>query len=90
MIAEDIIKEMGAPEDYSNRICSCFLNYKAMCCSREIVSQRAIYLALVQNKDGNLGALEEVSISFKSSEVSIDSSSKSSKSIRNHKNSVAI
>ena len=47
MIAEDIIKEMGAPDDYSNRMCTCFFNQKAMCCSREIVSQRAIYLALV-------------------------------------------
>ena len=47
MIAEDIIKEMGAPDDYSNRMCTCFFNQKAMCCSRDIVSQRAIYLALV-------------------------------------------
>ena len=26
MIAEDIIKEMGAPEDYSNRTCTCLHN----------------------------------------------------------------
>ena len=43
VIAEDIIKEMGAPEDYSSRSCSWIYNFKAMCCHRGVINQRAIY-----------------------------------------------
>ena len=43
VIAEEIIKDMGAPEDYSRRRCSWIYNFKAMCCHREVISQRAIY-----------------------------------------------
>lgn len=38
VIAEDIIKEMGAPEDYSNRRCSWIYNFKAMCCHRGVIN----------------------------------------------------
>lgn len=32
--AEDIIREMGAPNDYSERCCTTVLNYRDMCCDK--------------------------------------------------------
>lgn len=32
--SEDILHEFGAPEDYSDRRCSCILNQYAMFCNR--------------------------------------------------------
>lgn len=43
VIAEEIIEEMGAPEDYSYKHCSWIYNFKAMCCHRRVINQRAIF-----------------------------------------------
>jgi hypothetical protein len=51
-LAEDIIREMGAPNDHSERCCTCVLNHRDMCCDRAHPDQVEIYKALKQNKDG--------------------------------------
>jgi len=56
ILAEDIIKDMGAAEDYSDLVIPCCMNSFAMCCHRTPVNQQEIYDALIKNKnimDGN-------------------------------------
>ena len=68
ILAEDIIKDMGAAEDYSDYVIPCCMNSFAMCCHRTPVNQQEIYDALIQNKnimDGN----EDRNISVSSSNM---------------------
>lgn len=36
ILADEFIKEIGEPEDYSNRKGECIFNFKAMCCKRKM------------------------------------------------------
>jgi len=47
ILAEDIIKDMGAAEDYSDRVIPCCANSFAMCCHRTPVNQQEIFDALI-------------------------------------------
>lgn len=49
-MAEEILQEIGKPEDFSSKKLSCFFNVKAMCCNTKIPDQMMIYNELLQNK----------------------------------------
>lgn len=43
LLADEFIKEIGEPEDYSNRKAECIFNFSAMCCKRKMPDQQDIY-----------------------------------------------
>lgn len=53
LAAEDLIREMGAPTDYSDRCLPCIHNQLEMGCSKKAPAQMEIYDALVRNKEGS-------------------------------------
>ena len=50
LLAEELVKEIGEPEDYSHRPLSCFFNVFAMCCSTKMPDQLRIYNELRGNR----------------------------------------
>ena len=50
LLAEEIVKEIGEPIDYSHKNLTCFFNCKEMCCSKKIPDQQKIFDELTANR----------------------------------------
>lgn len=50
LLAEDIVKDMGEPDDYTEEKFTTFKNCLAMCCPKKIPQQKLIFDELLQNR----------------------------------------